>query len=73
MPPRHDLSSLRINNRSRGASQTGKRLGLFAAALGVLLLGSLAAGVQVGKPVVEVAAARPVSGAKAEALLNASG
>jgi RND family efflux transporter MFP subunit len=75
MPPRHDLSSLRIDDRSRGASKTGRRLGLFAAALGaLLLLGSLALlAFRSQKPVVEVAAARPASGARAEALLNASG
>jgi RND family efflux transporter MFP subunit len=75
MPPRHDLSSLRIDDRSRGASKTGRRLGLFAAALGaLLLLGSLALlAFRSQKPVVEVAAARPASGAHAEALLNASG
>jgi RND family efflux transporter MFP subunit len=75
MPPRHDLSSLRIDDRSRGVSKTGRRLGLFAAALGVLvLLGSLALlAFRSQKPVVEVAAARAASGAHAEALLNASG
>ena len=42
MPPQHDLSSLRIDDHSRGASKSGKRLGLFAASLGaLLLLGSL--------------------------------
>ena len=75
MPPRHDLSSLRIDDHSRGASKTGRRLGLFAAALGALLLvGGLAlVAFRSQKPVVEVAAARPASGAGAEALLNASG
>ncbi|HET8890294.1 MAG TPA: efflux RND transporter periplasmic adaptor subunit [Candidatus Angelobacter sp.] len=75
MPPRHDLSSLRIDDRSRGASKTGKRLGLFAAALGALfLLGSLAlVAFRSQKPLVEVAAARPASEAGVEALLNASG
>src|SRR5215831_15507525 len=74
-PPQHDLSSLRIDDRSRGASKTGKRFGLFAAALGaLLLLGSLALlAFRSQKPVVEVAAARPASAAHAEALLNASG
>src|SRR5215831_5110936 len=74
-PPQHDLSSLRIDDRSRGASKTGKRFGLFAAALGaLLLLGSLALlAFRSQKPLVEVAAARPASGAQAEALLEASG
>src|ERR1051326_6301873 len=75
MPPRHDLSSLRIDDRSRGASKTGRRLGLFAAALGaVLLLGSLALlAFRSEKPVGEVAAAGPARRARAEALHNASG
>jgi RND family efflux transporter MFP subunit len=52
----------------------GKRLGLFAAALGALMiLGSLLLALRSQKPLVEVAAARPASGAKAQALLNASG
>src|SRR5882672_3915942 len=73
-PPRHDLSSLRIADGSRRTSKTGKRLGLFAATLGgLLLLGSLVVAFRTQKPLVEVAAARPASGAKAEALLNASG
>jgi RND family efflux transporter MFP subunit len=74
MPPQHDLSSLRIDDRSRRASKSGKRLGLFAAAVGaLLLLGSLSLAFRSQKLVVEVATARPASGAKAEALLNASG
>jgi RND family efflux transporter MFP subunit len=74
MPPQHDLSSLRIDDHSRRGSKTGKRLGLFAAAVGaVLLLGSLLLAFRSQKPIVEVATARPDSGAKAEALLNASG
>jgi RND family efflux transporter MFP subunit len=74
MPPRHDLSSLRIDDRSRRGGKLGKRLGLFAAALGALMiLGSLLLALRSQKPLVEVAAARPASGAKAQALLNASG
>jgi len=73
-PPRHDLSSLRIDERSRGERSLGKRLGIFAAALGALVLvGGLLLAFRTQKPVVEVAAARPATGAKAEALLNASG
>jgi RND family efflux transporter MFP subunit len=73
-PPQHDLSSLRIDDRSRPARKTGKRMGLFAAAVGaVFLLGSLLLAFRSQKPVVEIATARPVSAAKAEALLNASG
>lgn len=74
LPPRHDLGSLRIDDHSRRGGKLGKRLGLFAAALGgLVLLGSLLLAFRSQKPLVEVAAARPVAGAKAEALLNASG
>ncbi|HKD81283.1 MAG TPA: efflux RND transporter periplasmic adaptor subunit [Candidatus Angelobacter sp.] len=74
LPPRHDLGSLRIDDHSRRGSKLGKRLGLFAAALGgLVLLGGLLLAFRTQKPVVEVAAARPATGAKAEALLNASG
>ena len=74
MPPRHDLGSLRIDDHSRRGGKLGKRLGLFAAALGgLVLLGGLLLAFRAQKPVVEVAAARPVTGAKAETLLNASG
>lgn len=73
-PPQHDLGSLRIDDRSRSSGKTGKRLGLFAAAVGaVFVLGGLLLAFRSQKPVVEVVTARPVSGAKAEALLNASG
>ncbi len=49
-------------------------MGVFAAALGALLLaGSLLLAFRSRKPVVEVATARPASGAQAEALLTASG
>src|SRR5579864_5339372 len=73
-PPGHDLSSLRIDDHSRRGSRTGKRLGLFAAAVGaVLLLGGLLLAFRSQKPVVQVATARAASGTKAEALLNASG
>jgi RND family efflux transporter MFP subunit len=73
-PPQHDLGSLRIDDGSRRQSKTGKRLGVFAAAVGALvLLGGLLMAFRTQKPLVEVAAARPASGAKAEALLNASG
>jgi RND family efflux transporter MFP subunit len=74
MPPRHDLGSLRIDDHSRRGGKMGKRLGLFAAALGgLVLLGGLLLAFRTQKPVVEVAAARPATGARAEALLNASG
>lgn len=72
--PQHDLGSLRIDDRSRPSRKTGKRLGLFAAAVGVIFLSaSLLLAFRSQKPVVELATARPVSAAKGEALLNASG
>src|SRR5579859_5394716 len=74
MPPRHDLGSLRIDERSRRGGGLGKRLGIFAAALGALvIIGGLLLAFRTQKPVVEVATVRAASGAKAEALLNASG
>src|SRR6266852_5793918 len=74
MPPRHDLSSLRIDDRSRSSGKTGRRLGLFAAVLGgLVLLGSLLLAFRSQTPLVEVAAARPAGDARMEALLNASG
>src|SRR3954454_23441037 len=73
-PPRHDLSTLRIDDRSRRGGKAGKRLGIFAAVLGaIVVLGGLLLALRSQKPVVEVSAARPVSGARAESLLNASG
>jgi RND family efflux transporter MFP subunit len=73
-PPRHDLSSLRIDHSARKQSKTGKRLGLFGAALGgLLLLGAILLAFRTQKPVVEVAAARPANDVRATALLNASG
>jgi RND family efflux transporter MFP subunit len=69
-----DLGLLRIDEQSRRGGKTGKRLGLFAAVLGALvLLGGLFLAFKNQKPVVEVAAARPANTSTAEALLNASG
>ncbi|MBZ5531799.1 MAG: efflux RND transporter periplasmic adaptor subunit [Acidobacteriia bacterium] len=74
LPPRNDLSSLKIDDRSRGSGKTGKRLGIFAAALGALLLvGSLLLALRGQKPLVEVSAARSAGDQRAQALLNASG
>jgi len=73
-PPRHDLGSLKIDDRSRPSSGLGKKLGIFAAALGAaVLLGSLLLAFRGQKPVVEVAVARVAGDARAQALLNASG
>lgn len=74
MPPKHDLGSLKIENRHRTQGKTGKRLGVFAAIIGgLVILGGLLAAFRSRKPVVEVASARPAGDARAEALLNASG
>jgi RND family efflux transporter MFP subunit len=73
-PSGPDLSSLKIEDRSRRAGKTGKRLGLFAAALGgLVVLGGLLLAFRTQRPVVEVAAAQPANDARAQALLNASG
>lgn len=73
-PPQHDLSSLRIEDRSRHKGKTGKRLGLFAATLGaIVIVGGLFLAFRGQTPVVEVAAARPAGDERATALLNASG
>jgi RND family efflux transporter MFP subunit len=72
--PQHDLSSLRIDDHSRQRRSGGKRLGLFSATLGaIVLLGGLFLAFRSQAPVVEVAAARPAGGPEATALLNASG
>jgi HlyD family secretion protein len=70
----HDLGSLKIHDHARRGGKTGKRLGMFASGLGALVvIGGLLLAFKTQKPVVEVAAARPVTAASAEALLNASG
>jgi RND family efflux transporter MFP subunit len=68
-----DLSSLRIDDQKRKPSATGKRLGIFAALLGIVAVvtgGVLSFMHQ--KPIVEVAVAQKVSAGR-PALLNASG
>jgi len=73
--PPPDLGTLRIDERSRSSGTSGRRLRLFSAAFGliVLVLGGLFA-FKTHKPVVEVATARPAEDAThADALLNASG
>jgi RND family efflux transporter MFP subunit len=73
-PPRHDLSSLKIDDRSRRAGKTGKRLGMFAAGLGaIVVVGGLLLAFRTQKPLVEVATARPAGDLQSQALLNASG
>lgn len=73
-PPKRDLGSLRIDDRHRTQSKTGKRLGVFAAIVGaVVIVAGLLAAFRSRKPVVEVAAVRPANDMRADALLNASG
>ncbi len=72
--PGPDLSSLKIDDRSRSAGRAGKRLSVFAAVLGALvLLGSLVFAFRGQKPEVEVAVARGPEKGKAATMLNASG
>jgi RND family efflux transporter MFP subunit len=74
MPPKHDLGSLKIDDRHRTRGKAGKRMGTFAAILGgLVILGGLLAAFKERKPVVEVASARPAGDVRADALLNASG
>lgn len=69
-----DLSSLKIHDSSRSQGGAGKKLGIFAAALGaVLLVGSAALALRSKTAVVEVAPARAATGPTASTLLNASG
>ncbi len=70
-----DLSSLKIEDRSRRSGKTGRILGIFAAVLGVVvIIGGLYLRVRGQEPTVEVATARSGEEARnAPALLNASG
>jgi RND family efflux transporter MFP subunit len=72
-PAKPDLSTLRIGEGQRKSGKTGKRLGIFAAMLGVLVIvtGAVFA-FRDQKPIVEVATVqKPATGRPA--LLNASG
>jgi RND family efflux transporter MFP subunit len=68
-----DLSSLKIDDHKRGASKTGKRLGIFAALLGIVVIftGGVVAFMH-QKPEVDVAVAQKAAAGR-PALLNASG
>ncbi len=73
IPAGPDLSSLRIDERARTSGGLGKRLGLFAAGLGaVILVAGLVARLKGHKLLVEVAVAQR-AGEEKVALLNASG
>jgi HlyD family secretion protein len=74
LPPQHDLSSLRIDDRARKAKSNKGRTAVII--VGVLLLVFVLAALVALRPrtpVVEVAAARAANDARAQALLNASG
>jgi RND family efflux transporter MFP subunit len=72
--PAADLSSLKIHDSARSKSSTGKFLGVFAAALGVIVLaGGGVMALRSRKPQVEVATARAAGGTEQVTALNASG
>ncbi|MGH9707834.1 MAG: efflux RND transporter periplasmic adaptor subunit, partial [Candidatus Acidiferrales bacterium] len=71
--PKHDLSSLRIGETQRKSQKTGKRLGLLAALLILVVIATAAFyAIRDQKPVVEVAVAQQAAAGR-QALLNASG
>jgi RND family efflux transporter MFP subunit len=73
-PPRHDLNTLKIDDKSRRSGRAGKKLGMFAALLGaIVLIGGALIALRGKTPEVEVVSARPANDARASALLNASG
>lgn len=72
--PRPDLRSLRIDEVHRKGGRAGKRLGIAAALLGVLVLaGGAILAFRNQRPMVEVAVAQKVRAGERLALLNASG
>jgi RND family efflux transporter MFP subunit len=72
--PAADLSSLKIHDSARSKSSAGKFLGIFAAVLGVVVLGGGGVLALRGRrPQVEVITARAASGLEQVTALNASG
>jgi len=72
--PAADLSSLKIHDSARPKSSTGKFLGFFAAALGVVVLaGGGVMALRGRKPQVEITTARAAGGTEQVTALNASG
>src|SRR5438128_6583696 len=72
--PAADLSSLKIHDSARSKSSTGKFLGIFAAALGVIVLpGGGVVALRGRKPQVEVTTVRAAGGSDQVTALNASG
>ena len=73
-PPKHDLGSLRIDDRSRTSGKSGKRVAIILVVLALLVAAGAALFFWKGRtPLVEVAVARTASDPRAQALLNASG
>jgi RND family efflux transporter MFP subunit len=71
---RHDLSTLRIDDKARGKKSGGKFFGYFAAVVGIIvLLAGLVFTFRGHKPVVEAATVRRLVPGQATTLLNASG
>jgi len=74
LPPQHDLSSLRIDDRARKSKSNRGRIGLIIVAVILLVLGLAAlVALRPRTPTVEVTSARAANDARATALLNASG
>jgi RND family efflux transporter MFP subunit len=74
LPPQHDLSSLRIDDRARKSKSNKGRIGLIIVAVILLVLGLAAlVALRPRTPTVEVTSARAANDARATALLNASG
>jgi len=74
LPPQHDLSSLRIDDRARKSKSNRGRIGLIIVAVILLVLGLAAlVALRPRTPIVEVTSARAANDARATALLNASG
>jgi RND family efflux transporter MFP subunit len=72
--PAGDLASLKIHDSARARGSSGKFLGYFAAAIGVLvLIGGAAFALKNRAPVVEVTTAKPAGDPAQQTLLNASG
>ena len=71
--PKHDLGSLRIGEGQRKGSGAGKKLGVFAAILGVVVIAAGAVfAFRNQKPVVQVTTVEKAAEGR-PALLNASG
>ncbi len=72
--PKPDLGSLRIGEGQRKGSGAGKKLGIFATVLGVLVIATgVVFAFHTKKPLVEVATAEQATVGTRPALLNASG